>query len=203
VDLLITRRSQVQILPRHQPTKSQVRGPFRAVDAVVEARRLGVSAFRMNAGLLDYADAVLAGRAGDRHRADTLATRAAANFVNSGTWAVLARYLAAPAARSEGWGGPQVWLAEAADVFSIHGLDRLAARAGELQRAGEPNPWAAEGITNREADVLRLIGQGLANKEIASRLRVSPRTVEKHVESLLRKTGTRTRVDLALRAGTT
>ncbi len=178
-------------------------GDTRAADAIGEARRLGVSAFTMNRGLLDWAEAVLAGRAGDRRRADALAARAAATFVNSGTWAVLARYLAAAAARSDGWGEPQAWLAEAVDVFSVHGLERLAARAGELQRAGEPNPWAAEGITNREADVLRLIGQGLANKEIAILLRVSPRTVEKHVESLLRKTGRRNRVDLALRAGAT
>jgi DNA-binding CsgD family transcriptional regulator len=178
-------------------------GDARARDAIGEAHRLGVGAFAMNCGLLDHAEAVLAGRAGDRRRAEALAARAAPSFVNCSTWAVLARYLAAPAARSDGWGEPHAWLADAVDVFSMHGLDALAAHAEQLRRAGEPNPWAAEGITNREADVLRLVGQGLANKEIASRLRVSPRTVEKHVESLLRKTGTRTRVDLALRAGAT
>jgi DNA-binding NarL/FixJ family response regulator len=44
--------------------------------------------------------------------------------------------------------------------------------------------------------VLRLVAGGLANKEIAARLHLSPRTVEKHVESLLRKTGARSRTGL-------
>ena len=39
---------------------------------------------------------------------------------------------------------------------------------------------------------------GLANKEIAAALRLSPRTVEKHVENLLRKTGARPRTELAV-----
>jgi len=43
---------------------------------------------------------------------------------------------------------------------------------------------------------------GLPNKDIATRLHVSHRTVEKHIESLLRKTGARSRTQLAtVRAG--
>jgi DNA-binding NarL/FixJ family response regulator len=53
-------------------------------------------------------------------------------------------------------------------------------------------------VTDREADVLRLVIGGLANKEIAAALRLSPRTVEKHVENLLRKTGARSRTELAV-----
>ena len=49
----------------------------------------------------------------------------------------------------------------------------------------------------READVLVLVRQGLTNKEIAERLYLSPRTVEKHIESLLRKTAARSRTQLA------
>ena len=40
------------------------------------------------------------------------------------------------------------------------------------------------------------MAEGLPNKEIAARLQLSPRTVEKHVESLLRKTGARSRTKL-------
>jgi len=58
----------------------------------------------------------------------------------------------------------------------------------------------AAGITAREADVLRLVADGLANKQIAARLHLSPRTVEKHVESLLRKTGARSRTGLVAAA---
>ena len=46
-------------------------------------------------------------------------------------------------------------------------------------------------MTEREADVLRLAAQGLGNKEIAEAMFLSPRTVEKHVASLLAKTGLR------------
>jgi DNA-binding NarL/FixJ family response regulator len=56
-------------------------------------------------------------------------------------------------------------------------------------------------VTVREADVLRLVAEGLANKQIAERLYLSPRTVEKHVESLLRKTGARSRTQLVAIAG--
>ena len=44
---------------------------------------------------------------------------------------------------------------------------------------------------------LELVCEGLPNREIADRLYLSVRTVEKHVESLLRKTSTRTRTQLA------
>ena len=53
-------------------------------------------------------------------------------------------------------------------------------------------------MTDREADVLRLVIAGLGNKEIAAALRLSPRTVEKHVENLRRKTGARSRTELAV-----
>jgi DNA-binding CsgD family transcriptional regulator len=52
------------------------------------------------------------------------------------------------------------------------------------------------GVTDREADVLVLVAEGLTNKELAARLHLSPRTVEKHVASLLAKTGSRRRAQL-------
>jgi predicted ATPase/DNA-binding CsgD family transcriptional regulator len=52
------------------------------------------------------------------------------------------------------------------------------------------------GITAREAEVLELVGERLPNKDIAARLYLSPRTVEKHVASLLLKTGAADRAAL-------
>jgi DNA-binding NarL/FixJ family response regulator len=58
------------------------------------------------------------------------------------------------------------------------------------------------GVTSREAEVLALIGQGLSNREVAERLYLSPRTVEKHVEHLAAKLGTRSRIQLVAYAAT-
>jgi DNA-binding CsgD family transcriptional regulator len=46
----------------------------------------------------------------------------------------------------------------------------------------------------------RLVADGLTNREIAERLFLSPRTVEKHVERLLAKTGVQNRSRLVARA---
>jgi DNA-binding CsgD family transcriptional regulator len=170
----------------------------RAPQAIEEARRLGVGAFHLNRGLIGYAEAVLTGRGGQRQRANELVATSDTGFTNCDGWADLARLCAAPCAFADGWGDPHRWLAEAAARFSRRNLARLADRCHELLTASRPNPWAAAGITPREADVLRLIADGLANKQIAARLHLSPRTVEKHVESLLRKTGARSRTELAV-----
>ena len=121
-----------------------------------------------------------------------------------------ARRQAAQAALADGWGEPVAWLREAAAFFAAHGDDRVAAACRALlRRAGAPVPRAgrgdsvvppdlrAIGVTSREADVLGLVAEGLTNAEIGARLHLSPRTVEKHVASLLAKTGGRRRAQLA------
>lgn len=52
-----------------------------------------------------------------------------------------------------------------------------------------PDGLRLAGVTAREYEVLRLLGARLTNNEIATHLHVSRRTVEKHVSSLLAKTG--------------
>jgi DNA-binding CsgD family transcriptional regulator len=177
------------------------RGDRRAAATLDEVRRLGVDAFHLNRGLIAFAQAVLEGRAGRPGRADAVIAGQATAFANCETWADLARFIAAPRALADGWGEPVRWLTAARERFTGLGLDRLAGRCAELLREASPNPWAGEGVTDREADVLRLVIGGLANKEIAATLHLSPRTVEKHVENLLRKTGARSRTELAVSSG--
>lgn len=59
--------------------------------------------------------------------------------------------------------------------------------------------WLSEetfSLTDREKDVLDLLSEGLSNAQIASSLYLSPRTIEKYVTSLLRKTDTTNRAEL-------
>ncbi len=51
-------------------------------------------------------------------------------------------------------------------------------------------------LTDRELDVLKVLSAGLSNMQIGDRLHLSPRTVEKYVSSLLRKTDTSNRSEL-------
>lgn len=54
------------------------------------------------------------------------------------------------------------------------------------------------GLTDRELQVLRFVAQGMTDRQIAALLVLSPRTVEKHVATILRKLGVGTRSQAAL-----
>lgn len=58
------------------------------------------------------------------------------------------------------------------------------------------SPSIALELTKREKEVLALLTTGLSNVEIANELYLSPRTIEKYVSSLLRKTDTSNRSEL-------
>ena len=53
-------------------------------------------------------------------------------------------------------------------------------------------------LSRRELEVVRLIGQGCTNREIAVRLCLSARTVDNHVHRILAKVGARSRTALAV-----
>ena len=57
---------------------------------------------------------------------------------------------------------------------------------------------AGSALTPREAEVLRLLSEGLANKEIAARLSFSTHTAKFHVESILRKLGAANRAEAVM-----
>ena len=167
---------------------------------------------RWGEGLCLFADAVAAGRRGDSAAAEERFATADARMrepVDIGWFRLQARRLVAGAALADGWGDPAAWVREDLAVLDARGEERWAAALrGLLRRAGEvvprrghdadlPAVLRERAVTTREADVLALVAEGRANREIAERLFLSPRTVEKHVERLLTKTGVARRTELA------
>ena len=181
-----------------------------------EAARSEVAALPVDTpisrGMVVAADAVAAGRAGDDVGAGAKVAEVAAVFAgpDRAYRRAFVWHLVAPAAHADGWGEPIRWLRESLATFEGTGHDALAARCRALlKELGAPVPrkgrgeaaivppaLAALGITAREADVLALVATGATNREVGARLFISTRTVDKHVERLLQKSGA-TRAGLA------
>lgn len=183
------------------PLLLAAQGDQAAATVIGHARDIGLTVNRANRGLLGYADAILAGRACQPAQAAKLAAAADADLVHYPVWADIARLYAAESARTDGWGTPRQWLEAAAGTFDRYGIEPLALRCRRLLTGPPPTRWSRLGITGRQAEVLRLVAEGISNREIAARLQLSPRTVEKHIENLLRKTDARSRTQLVAIAG--
>jgi DNA-binding NarL/FixJ family response regulator len=102
--------------------------------------------------------------------------------------------------------GAAGYLLKDADADEVSAAIRAAHR-GELHldpaiarrlMAGAQPEGTAPAMTGRELEVLRLIGAGKANKEIASRLAISERTARTHVSHILGKLGLHSRTQAAL-----
>jgi len=65
--------------------------------------------------------------------------------------------------------------------------------------AGQEGPQLLEAVrmTRREGEVIELIGEGLSNKEIASRLNIATHTVKSHVRNVMEKLALHTRLQIA------
>ncbi|HEY3083392.1 MAG TPA: response regulator transcription factor [Chloroflexota bacterium] len=81
-------------------------------------------------------------------------------------------------------------------------LARLRAGSGRMGAAfaSAPTVALAEPLTARELDVLRLLGTGATNRDIAERLSLTEGTVKNYISSILAKTGLRDRTQAALLA---
>lgn len=84
-----------------------------------------------------------------------------------------------------------------------------AAAAGQVQLSPQAAarlmrevraPESPETLTERETDVLRLLAEGQANKEIARNLEIGEKTVKTHVSNILAKLGVQSRTQAALYA---
>jgi DNA-binding CsgD family transcriptional regulator/tetratricopeptide (TPR) repeat protein len=174
----------------------------RGADAREECRALEFDT-AMSRATLWAADAVAAGReGGDAGAVFAEADRALSRF-EGGFLRSVARLVVAPCADQDGWGDPAAWLREALTDFDHLDLPNYAAqcrsalramgepvpRRARLEAAHVPGPLAAQGVTAREVEVMAQVIAGRTNRQIAQSMHLSVRTVEKHVEHLLMKTG--------------
>ncbi|MFF4585325.1 response regulator [Streptomyces sp. NPDC000345] len=74
---------------------------------------------------------------------------------------------------------------------------RLMARLRQGQEP-EPEPDALPGLTDREREILALIGEGLTNRQIGQRLYLAEKTVKNHISRLLAKLGVERRIQAAV-----
>lgn len=105
--------------------------------------------------------------------------------------------------RAKEIGADAFWHKEIQEVPMLELMDRVM--AGERIFPDSP-PVTQLGfaksteLTEREIDILRLLAEGLTDKEIAERLYISLSTVRYHVNHLISKTGQSTRTELAVNA---
>jgi DNA-binding CsgD family transcriptional regulator/tetratricopeptide (TPR) repeat protein len=80
-----------------------------------------------------------------------------------------------------------------AERIGMHGLE------GRIRALGSPAPAGAfpDDLSPREMQILRLVAQGLSNRQIGGTLSISEHTAANHVRSILRKTGCANRTEAA------
>jgi DNA-binding NarL/FixJ family response regulator len=92
-------------------------------------------------------------------------------------------------------GAQQLRTAEAL-AHQIANRQLIAEVTAALAETGDGQAgWLPGNLTSRQAEVLRLLADGLSNKEIAARLYLSPGTVERHLATIYHKLGLGGRVD--------
>ncbi|MGZ8611191.1 MAG: response regulator [Actinomycetota bacterium] len=85
-------------------------------------------------------------------------------------------------------------------VFTRDQERAAVSELGRLARQTREVSSAATHLTERELQILEHVAEGLPVKQVATRLGLSPRTVESHLSTLYRKLGVRNRVQAVSRA---
>jgi two-component system, NarL family, response regulator YdfI len=93
--------------------------------------------------------------------------------------------------------------ADASGEQIVRSIQSIAAGLVTLDSSLAPQSEAAEDpaeeLTPREIDVLRLLAEGIPNREIATRLNISEHTIKFHIRSILGKLGASTRTEAVTR----
>jgi DNA-binding NarL/FixJ family response regulator len=163
----------------------QALGEWDRLRAFLPDARRRSAALAILGPVCDRAEGMVATADGDSDRAIELLQRALAGFERLGVPYEIAR--------------TKTLLANAlpdGDAMLADAIATAESLMGSRGRAGEPVTAASDGaqpggppLTDREREILALIGEGISNQEIAARLVLSPRTVERHVSNIYLKLG--------------
>ena len=97
------------------------------------------------------------------------------------------------------------WFKEYSEIPLTEVMDRTM-NGESVYPNSPPNPDFGKitkyDLSDRELEVLRELTRNLTNEEIAEELHLSPHTVKRHIENMMKKTGFKSRVDLAVNAKT-
>jgi DNA-binding NarL/FixJ family response regulator len=179
----VDRVPALELMVRAQAQRGDLDGAAAALEALRGLERLvGTAALRATREL---AEGRVAAASGEHERARTLLEDAVDRFERC-----CAPFEAADARTELAATLLALGRADAAEREAAAARDTLAELGARPAPAasglGAPPP-AASGLTPRERDVLRLLADGLTNRQIAERLVVSEHTVHRHVTNILRK----------------
>jgi DNA-binding NarL/FixJ family response regulator len=93
-----------------------------------------------------------------------------------------------------------VLLEEGIEITSCLGMSPLQKKAAAMLETIKSRPALPDGLTRREAEVLRLVAAGKTNQEIAGELFIAERTAANHVSNIFAKIGCGNRVEATVYA---
>jgi DNA-binding NarL/FixJ family response regulator len=192
----------LELLVRSRIACDEPDAALAALDELRELERLvGTPALRAYA---DRAEGMLAAARGDHSRARTLLEDAVDRFEATSAPFEAAQARIELAATLVALGrmedAEREAVAARASLREL-GADAEAERARQLVEApGGSGALMLERVTPREREVLRLLAEGLTNRQIAAQLVVSEHTVHRHVTNILRKLGLHSRAAAAAQA---
>ena len=190
-DRKLDRAAGLELFARARTARGELEEARAALEALREIERaVGTPALRAS---VDFIEGLVAAAGGDHDRARSLFEDATDRFERSGGPFETAQVRIELATTLVALGRTDAAEQEAAsslDQLLELGAEVEAERARRLhmEAVGRDDAGAQLGeLTPREREVLRLITEGLTNRQIAERLVVSEHTVHRHVTNMLRK----------------